>query len=141
MRHLSLLALLFGLSTLAQAQNQSFDAVMVPLNNYLQGHATGNGAFARQAFHPEARLFFIRNGEVAQRTAEEYISGFSGEPSEDEPRRRRRIVNVNVTGNIATATIELDYPGAMITDFMTLIEVDGEWKIINKAFYVNPRSE
>ena len=78
---------------------------------------------------------------MAQRTAEEYLSGFSGEPAENEVERHRRIVDVNVTGNIATATIELDYPGAMITDYMTLIEVDGAWKIINKAFYVNRRAE
>ncbi|NNF57600.1 MAG: nuclear transport factor 2 family protein [Rhodothermaceae bacterium] len=142
MRRLLLLsALLLGFASSAQAQDQSFEAVLVPLNLYLQSHATGSGEFARQAFHPEAKLFWIRDGAVSQRTAEEYLSGFSGEPAENEAERHRRIVDVNVTGNVATATIELDYPGAMITDYMTLIEVDGAWKIINKAFYVNRRPE
>lgn len=124
-----------------QAQDQSFEAVMIPLNNYLQAHATGNSEYAARAFHPEAKLFWIGENGLSQRTATDFIAGFSGEPAANESERQRRVVDVNVTGNVATATIELDYPGAMITDYMTLIEVDGEWIIINKAFYVNRRSE
>ena len=51
----------------------------------------------------------------------------------------RRVVGVDVAGDAAVARLELDYPDARITDFMTLLEVDGEWKIVHKSFHVQPK--
>jgi hypothetical protein len=35
--------------------------------------------------------------------------------------------------------IVLDYPNALITDYMSLLKIDGEWKIVNKIFTVQPK--
>ena len=107
---------------------------MVPLNLYLQGHATGDGAYMEQAFHPEAKLFWVTDDALSRVTSEAYIARLNGTPPADEPKRRRRIVSIDISGDIAVAKIELDYPGAFLTDYMTLIRVGGAWKIINKAF-------
>lgn len=48
---------------------------------------------------------------------------------------------VDVTGNAAVARIELDYPAAFITDYFSLLKIDGEWKIMNKIFHVRPSRE
>jgi hypothetical protein len=105
------------------------------LEHYLQGHATGAPEHFRQAFHPEAKLFWVRDGELAQRTSEEYIAGASGQPAPDESDRSRRIEHIDITGNAATAKIVLDYPGSTFTDYMSLLKVNGAWKIVNKIFY------
>ena len=122
------------------AQNTEEAAVRQTLNYYLQGHATGNGEFFRKAFHPEAKLFWIRDGKFAQRTSEDYIAGATGKPAADEAQRKRTIESVDITGNAAVAKIVLDYPSVRLTDYMSLLKVDGEWKIVNKIFLAEPKT-
>ena len=139
---LPVLLLGLGLAVTATAAAQSADeekAVRVPLEHYLQGHATGDGAHYRAAFHPDAKLFFIRDGKVTTRTSEEYIAGANGKPQADEAQRKRWIESVDIAGNAGVAKIILDYPTARFVDYMSLLKVDGEWKIVNKTFYAEPK--
>jgi hypothetical protein len=140
MKKFALLAILifaFGLTAFAQQSDK--DAVMVPLENYLKGHATGNGEYFKKAFHTEGNMIWIRDGKYTTRSFAEYIAGASGKPAEDEAKRKRWIESVEVVGNAAVAKIILDYPTVKFTDYMTLLKIDGEWKIINKSFFAEPR--
>ena len=111
-------------------------AVRATLEHYIQGHATGDAAHMRLAFHPAARLFWSSADTLATRTSEEYIARSPGKPPADEATgtRKRRIERVDVTGNAAIGKIVLDYPDAYIVDYMSLLKTKGEWKIINKIF-------
>ena len=124
----------------AGAQDKEEAAVRQTLDYYLQGHATGNGEFFKKAFHPEAKLFWIREGQFATRTSAEFIAGANGKPAADERERKRSIESVDITGNAAIAKIVLDYPSGRFTDYMSLLKVDGEWKIVNKTFVVEPKA-
>jgi hypothetical protein len=133
--------LLLLVCTPALAQDTEEDAVRAAVAHYLQGHATGDGAHHEMVFHPESKLFWIRDGQLNQRPSAEYIAGASGKPADDEADRKRRIVMVDVTGDAAIAKVELDYPSALITDYFSMLKVEGEWKIINKIFTVAPKSD
>ena len=109
------------------------------LQFYLDGHATGDPAIMAQAFHPSARLQFMVDGEYRTRSLDQYLGGLGGSPAADETERRRRVVSIDYVGDAAVGKIELDYPGALITDYMQLLRVDGEWKIVNKIFTVDRR--
>ncbi|HET9441301.1 MAG TPA: nuclear transport factor 2 family protein [Longimicrobiales bacterium] len=134
-----LLGCFLALTGPLSAQSAEEKAVRVPLEHYLQGHATGDGAHHRAAFHPEAKLFFIRDGKLATRTSEEYIAGSPGKPAADEAQRKRWIESVDIAGNAAVARIVLDYPNTRFVDYMSLLKIDGEWKIVNKTFYAEPK--
>jgi putative lumazine-binding protein len=121
-----------------RAQNENA-AVRAALEHYLQGHATGDGAHFSVVFHPDSKLFWVRDGQLMQRTSADYIAGAPGKPAGDEAQRRRRVVSVDVTGNAAIGKIELDYPNAKLTDYMSLLKVGGEWKIVNKIFTAEPK--
>lgn len=121
----------------ANPQTAEQAAVRKPLEAYLQGHATGDGAHMRRAFLPSAHVEGIRDGKLLSWTAEEYIAGFKGTPADDESRRRRRIDSIDVTGNAAMARVTLDYPSGIFTDYFVLLKVDGEWKIANKVWTRN----
>jgi len=47
--------------------------------------------------------------------------------------------SVDVEGSTATARIE--HEGAFVTDFLSLPEIHGEWKIVNKIFHVEMKAE
>lgn len=125
---------------IALAQQAGEDAaVRKPLEAYLQGHASGDGAYMRQAFLPTAHIEGIRDGKFLSWTADEYIAGFKGKPADDEAQRKRSIDAVDVNGNAAMARVTLDYPSGTFTDYFVLLKVDGEWKIANKVWTRNPK--
>ncbi|MBL8205235.1 MAG: nuclear transport factor 2 family protein [Blastocatellia bacterium] len=136
------MALLAGLvlTVLAQPSSNAEDAAArVPLENYLKGHATGEAEYFKKAFHPEAKLFWYRDGKLMTRTSAEYIAGAGGKPAPDEANRKRWIESVKITGTAGIAVIVLDYPTVKFVDYMSLLKIDGEWKIINKTFYSEPK--
>lgn len=114
-------------------------AVRIPLESYLKGHATGDGAYMRKAFLPSAHIEGIRDGKFASWTVDEYAAGFKGAPAPDEAQRKRSIDEVDVTGNAAMARVTLDYPAGTFTDYFVLLKVDGEWKIANKVWTRQPQ--
>ena len=125
----------------AAAPDPEEAAIRVALEHYLAGHATGDGAHHRAAFHKVANLYFVRGDTVATRTGADYIAGSPGKPAPDEAQRRRRILAIDRTGDAAVAKIELDYPNAVLTDYMALLKTGGEWKIVNKIFTTAPKTK
>jgi hypothetical protein len=128
-------------ASIAQAQNSEEAAVRVPIENYFKGHATGDGEYFRKAFHLEARVFSIRDGKLSIMTSEEFIKRASGKAPADEAQRKRSIESININGNAAVVVVKLDYPNIKFTDYMSLLKVDGEWKIINKSFFAEPKAK
>ncbi len=94
----------------------------------------------RQAFHPDAKICSNQNGKLLCRTAEEFAARFSGAPAADETKRTRTIVSLDITGDAAVAKIILDYPAVKFTDYMSLMKVDGVWKIMNKIYFADRRT-
>ena len=137
-----LLALMLGINVvIAAAQTSEKDAARVPLENYIKGHATGDGEFMRKAFHTEGNLIFVRDGKFTTRSFAEYIAGFTGKPAADEANRKRSIESIDVSGNAAVGKIILDYPTTRFVDYMSLLKINGEWKIVTKIFYAEPKAK
>lgn len=145
MKKLILLVLLGSLGFVTwqavRAQSAEEAAVRSALEHYMLGHATGQGEHFRKIFHPDAKLFAVRDGKYWQLTSEEYIARAAGKPAADEPQRKRAIESIDITGNAAVAKIVLDYPAVKFTDYMSLLKIDGEWKIVNKTFYAENRAK
>ncbi|HEX2062523.1 MAG TPA: nuclear transport factor 2 family protein, partial [Thermoanaerobaculia bacterium] len=141
MRKLMLLSMLLLAAAPLFAQGPSAGAeeaaVRAAIEHYMRGHATGDGSHHRKVFHPEAKLFFMRDGKFSQRTSEEYIAGHKGTPAADEAQRQRRIDWIDVTGDAAVAKLTLTYPEVTFTDYMSLLKIDGEWRIVNKTFHAD----
>ena len=129
---------MFASASVAQTDDKA--AVRATLENYLKAHATGDGEYHKKAFHTEGQLIFIRDGKYTTRSFPEYIAGSSGKPAADEANRKRWIESIDVTGNAAIGKIILDYPNARLTDYMSLLKINGEWKIVNKIFTSEPKT-
>lgn len=121
------------------AQSNDEAGIRKAIGYYFAGHATGVADTMAKAFHPDAELKFIRNGTYTRRPLADYLAGFSGSPAADEARRVRRIVSIDIAGTAAEAKLALDYPTALITDYMQLLKINGEWKIVHKIFHTAPK--
>ena len=136
----SLLIVFFALAWHGQpAHADDLADATIPLKAYLDGHATGEEAHFRRAFASDAVLIGIKNGTYGQRPAEDYIrQSATGAPPANEAQRRRRIISLTVTGDVATGIIELDYPHMKALDHMSLLKRDGEWRIVAKVYDARP---
>ncbi len=142
MKKALLLFVLVLCSLAASAQETEKAAVRVPLENYIKAHATGDPEYARKAFHTEGNMIWIRDGKYSMESFDSFIKrAFTGKPAADEEQRKngRKIEAIDVNGNAAVAKIILDYPTVKFVDYMTLLKINGEWKIVNKSFYAEPK--
>ena len=123
---------------------------MIPMGHGVQGSATVRPAVRKASAtisrgtpparaHSPKRSIPTRSssstatGSSGQLTSAEYIARAAGKPADDEAQRSGGSI-VDVTGDAAVAKITLEYPGVTLTDYMSLIKVDGEWRIVNKIF-------
>lgn len=139
MKHAYLLVALALTPAVAAAQSDDEAGIRRAIGYYFAGHATGVADTMARAFHPDAELKFIRNGAYTRRPLADYLAGFDGTAAADEARRVRRIVSIDIAGTSASAKLELDYPSALITDYMQLLKINGEWKIVHKIFHSAPK--
>lgn len=119
----------------AEASDVEKRAVTAAVERYFQGHATGDGELWRQAFHPEAKLFWVKGGALQQKTAADFAAGAPGKPAADEARRVRRILSLDTAGDAAMVKVELVYPEVTFIDYLSLLKIDGQWRIVNKIFH------
>lgn len=135
------LALLLASLMSAQSDTASDAAVRRTIEqHYFAAHATGSGESLRGVFVEDGRMFWSADGQLRSRTSTDYINGFSGRPATDESQRRRRVLLVDVSGDVAIAKAELDYPDVRLVDYFILVRAGGDWKIVSKAFQRFPKT-
>lgn len=132
-------SLFFGYKIMADAKEK--ELAKIPLENYIKAQATGSGDFIRQAFQKDARIMAFRDGKMVNLSVEEFAARFTGKAADDETKRKRSYEIIEIAGNAAIAKVTLDYPTVKYTDYMSLLKIDGEWRIINKTFYAEPKGQ
>lgn len=121
-------------TTTTAAQETPRDAVEL----YFKAHALGNRDYIRQAFTPNAKISFVENGKMQQWTREKFGARFQT-PAADECARVRSVDRLDISGDAASAVVTLNYPQVLLTDYLSLHKIDGNWKIVNKVFSANRR--
>ena len=111
-------------------------AIRQTVQYYFDGGKNRDSLTLRKAFHPEARMLFAREGKLVAVPIGEYITRVGSEslkPGEVDS-TERKVVSVDVVGDAAVAKLELKRPNAVLTDYMSLLKVEGRWLIVNKIF-------
>ena len=137
------LLLIAALVVMPAAQQGSAEdaAVRVAIaDHYFKAQATGSGEPLKGMFVEEGRMMWVQDGQLRVRTSADYIAGFQGKPPADEAQRKRRVLLTDVSGDVAIAKVELDFPDMRFIDYFTLAKLGGEWKIIHKSFQRYPKT-
>ncbi len=112
-------------------------AITNTVQQYIDGGKSGRGADMAPAFHKDATIF----GYIGPDLFAGPIQGLFDWNDENGPAAdlAGRIAAIDIEGTVATVRLELDnWTGHRFTDFFTLLKIDGEWKIMNKVFYLHP---
>lgn len=108
------------------------EAIQQVLENYVQGGTEGNKNQLRSAFHPEAKIKFLREGTFQEVGVEDFLSWPAIGKKHD---RYARNISFQQRGEIGSAHIVLEYSDFRFVDFFHLIKEGGQWFISNKIFY------
>lgn len=95
---------------------------------------SGDGARVEKAFHPSAAMKYVdyKSGEFKDVPIADYISRVKSNTSKIE--RKIDIVSLNVEGSAAQAKIKIETDKAIMFDYMNLLKIGNEWKIVSKVF-------
>lgn len=114
-------------------------AVRAVVERYLHGLKFNDVPSLKEAFWPEARLYFTkRDGLLGQLTQADWYAGFARSAGKEE-QGDLRIVSLEVTRDVATVKVVEDYPGSRYTDYLSLVRFDQRWWIVNKVYTAESR--
>ena len=125
----------------AAAPRESADeaAIRQTVQLYFDG-----GTKLNEAFHGDARMLYVKEGQLQLVPIADYIAksvAWAAKPKEaGYVAPAKRVASIDVAGNAAVAKLEITKPGWVVTDYMSLLKVDGRWVIVNKVFDSAPTS-
>ena len=112
------------------------DGIVGALQHYIDGVKSGKGEDMKPAFHKDATIFGYAGTELFGGPIQQLFdwSDENGPAAE----LQAQIASIDLAGTAAIARLELtNLNGARYTDMFTLLQVDGEWKIMSKVFHLH----
>jgi ketosteroid isomerase-like protein len=114
------------------------DAIRETVQRYFDGIMRYDADLLRQAFHPDAQIMASFPG--ARRTyyngsLEEWLQFTTGEAPADPSAYTNTIVSIDIAETAAVAKTDLVWPDVHYVDYLSLLKIDGTWKIVNKIWY------
>lgn len=111
------------------APDEDDEAIRATVQHYFD-----SGYEMRKAFYPDATMWYIRDGQLHQVPIQDFLDRVESNAGKTQGEVTKSIVSIDRFGNAAVAKLELLYPNSVIYDYMSLLKIDGEWKIVNKIF-------
>ncbi|MEQ8813182.1 MAG: nuclear transport factor 2 family protein [Thalassobaculum sp.] len=115
-----------------------YAAVVDALSDYFDGLYLSDTDILSRVFHPDARYVCATEPTLVNFGMDEYLPIVARRPSPASrgEERRDRIAGIEFAGPAtAFARVHCAIGPKHFTDFLTLIETDGRWRIIAKVFH------
>ena len=117
--------------------DDSFDEIARALVAYFDGFYRGDVGLLREIFHPSAHLYTAGAGPLQDDAMEAVYARVRGRtpPAATEQRRQDRILLIDRSGpEAALAKVQLAIGPRLFTDYLSLLRLDGRWRIIAKVY-------
>ena len=116
--------------------------VRATLADYFDGIYDSSEDKLRSAFHPDAHIYAATDGTLADFPLDAFVDRVTSRKScssQGAP-RTDKIISIDFSGpNSALAKVELSIPGTDFVDFLSLMKIDGRWRIIAKTYHADPQ--
>jgi hypothetical protein len=119
----------------AFSQSEEIQAVTKTVQLYFDGMMERDPEKLERAFFKEARLIGYRGSKLVVTPFEEWVSNTAKGIPRDPALFKNELKSIRIMGNTALAETELFWPDIYYYDFLTLIMIDGRWKIVHKSWH------
>lgn len=112
-----------------------YDEVIQAAQAYVDGYRAGDIAGIERAFHEDAVMWGYSGGELLGGPAVPvFASFFKSLGASPNTRSRLDILAIAPTAAVVRVDMENDVMGASFHDYLSLLKIGGQWKIISKVF-------
>ena len=120
-----------------RANLATYQAVEAAAMKFVQSVAEGNSAHAKTLFHEDAVLFGYLDGKLEKGAIQAFYDNVDTVGA--DPGFRARIDVVTVEETLAVVRVLEENWGGRInfTDYLLLLNINGEWKCVAKAYNQN----
>lgn len=114
-----------------QNNQEQKEAILKPIELYVEAGRKGDGNIARPAFASTATMSWSEDGALKSVPIQALFDGFSAaEPMETN----YKLTTLDVEGNAAIVRIESQFGPDKYADMFTLVKDGNDWKIISKIY-------
>ena len=112
-----------------------YNAVIATASQYVEGLRIGSAQGVAQAFHKEAVMYGFTNGELLGGPIKNLFDFVEKNGAAPEISTRLDVLAITPTTAVVRVDMETDAIGADYNDYLTLIKIDGVWKVIAKVYH------
>ena len=112
-----------------------YNAVVATASKYVEGLRTGSVATIEEAFHKDAVMYGYTNGELLGGPISNLYTFVETNGKAPDITTRLDILAITPTAAVVRIDMEQDAMGADYNDYLTLIKIDGTWKVIAKVYH------
>lgn len=116
--------------------DNDFEKITEIVTMYFKGTYHGNADLLYKAFHPNAHITGLINGEYFDWSLSDFITRATTSPSAANKGEKydKEIISIDRTKNAAMVKSRVAVGELIFFDYITLLKIDGQWIIRNKSF-------
>lgn len=114
---------------------RDYDAVIATASKYVEGLRVGSVKGVAEAFHKDAVMYGFTNGELLGGPIKNLYDFVQKNGKAPDITTRLDVLAITPTTAVVRVDMEKDAIGADYNDFLTLIKLDGTWKVIAKVYH------
>jgi|SRR5687768_5477874 len=124
-----------------RAQQRSADeaSIRATVQHYFDGMMNGSPESLRKAFDANAFLIGVGKTEPNRIPFESWAANMT-RPMPNPQQYKNTILSIDIAGNAAVAKTELDWPKVRYVDYLSLLKINGEWRVVNKIWHTESKS-
>lgn len=114
-----------------------FSDIQAALEPYFEGFYEGDVDKLKLIFHPSCHLYCATHDPMTDHDMEVVYGRVAGrtKPAERGDPREDGIISIDQSGpECAYAKVYISLGNQSFTDYLTLLKIDGDWRIITKTF-------
>lgn len=101
------------------------------IQSYFDGWLTGDTTKVGYAMHASCKLKTASDTAFYETDRATYLSRFQPRNKPDDS--FARIINIDITNNVASAKCEIETPKFLFTDYFNLMKIRNRWYIVDKV--------
>ncbi len=112
---------------------RDYSAVVAVAQQYVDGLRVGSVDGVAEAFHPKAVMYGFTNGELLGGEIQNLFDFVQKNGKAADIVTHLDVLAITPTTAVVRVDMEKDAIGADYIDYLTLIKMDGDWKVIAKV--------
>jgi hypothetical protein len=120
---------------LKPAPTNDYKDVVATVQKYVDGIRIGSPKTCAEAFYENAVYFGIVNGAVAGGSVQTFYDFLNQNGKAPDVVAHIDVLAITPTTAVVRVDLEKDSIGADYNDYVTLLKVDGIWKVIAKVYH------